>query len=255
MTVVVVSGGFDPLHSGHLEYFKAAKKLGDKLVVGVNSDKWLSRKKGKNFLPVEERIALIKELKIVDMTTTFDDSDGTAFGLLNDILIEYDREKIIFANGGDRQYDNIPEITRFSNEKRIAFVFSVGGDFKKNSSSKILKEYYRPEVIRPWGNFVILSEGPGYLVKELLINPKGIMSMQRHKHRSEHWVIVEGKININTINVSSDFALDRVLKSGQSTYIPKGKWHQIENTSDTTPAKIIETWIGDVLDEDDIIRR
>jgi len=254
MTVVIVSGGFDPLHSGHLDYFKAAKTFGDKLVVGVNSDQWLERKKGKNFLPIEERMALIKELKVVDMTTTFDDSDDSAFNLINDMLIEYPNNKIVFANGGDRQYNNIPEMIRFSDEKRIAFVFGVGGDLKKNSSSKILKEYYKPEVIRPWGNFTILSEKSGYLVKELLVNPGSAMSMQRHKYRSEHWVIVEGQINVNTLNVSSDFALDCVLKTGQSTYIEKNQWHQIENLG-SIPAKIIETWIGNVLDEDDITRR
>ena len=58
--VVLVTGGFDPLHSGHIAYFKAAKKLGNKLVVGVNSDEWLTRKKGRPFMPLNERIALIK---------------------------------------------------------------------------------------------------------------------------------------------------------------------------------------------------
>ena len=79
MNVVLVTGGFDPLHSGHIEYFKAAKKLRQmNLIVGVNSDEWLTRKKGRPFMPFEERIAIIKELTCVDKVIGFDDSDDTA---------------------------------------------------------------------------------------------------------------------------------------------------------------------------------
>jgi D-beta-D-heptose 7-phosphate kinase/D-beta-D-heptose 1-phosphate adenosyltransferase len=63
MTVVLVTGGFDPIHSGHIEYFKEAKKLGDTLVVGLNSNAWLERKKGKAFLPIDERMTIIENLK------------------------------------------------------------------------------------------------------------------------------------------------------------------------------------------------
>ena len=76
--VVLVSGGFDPLHSGHIAYFKEAKKLGSKLVVALNSDEWLTRKKGRPFMPFEERAAIVKELKVVDEVIGFDDSDDSA---------------------------------------------------------------------------------------------------------------------------------------------------------------------------------
>ena len=99
MIIVIVSGGFDPLHSGHLEYFKGAKKLGDKLVVGVNSDNWLRRKKGKNFLPIEERIALLEHIKEVDEVVIFKDDDNTAFNLILNILKKYPKDNILFANG------------------------------------------------------------------------------------------------------------------------------------------------------------
>ena len=69
MDVVLVTGGFDPIHSGHLAYFKAAKQLGNKLIVGVNSDEWLTRKKGKAFMPFDERIEIIKGLSVVDDVT------------------------------------------------------------------------------------------------------------------------------------------------------------------------------------------
>ena len=75
MKTVLVTGGFDPLHSGHIAYFKEAKKLGTKLIVGVNSDEWLTRKKGRPFMSFEERISIIKELSIVDKVIGFNDSD------------------------------------------------------------------------------------------------------------------------------------------------------------------------------------
>ena len=80
MRVVLVTGGFDPLHSGHIKYFEAAKQLGDKLIVGLNSDDWLTRKKGRPFMPLQERLTLVKALSVVDEVLTWDDSDDTAFG-------------------------------------------------------------------------------------------------------------------------------------------------------------------------------
>ena len=65
--IVLVTGGFDPLHSGHIAYFKAAKKLGDELWVGINSDAWLERKKGQAFMPYEERLEIIRNLNMVNM--------------------------------------------------------------------------------------------------------------------------------------------------------------------------------------------
>ena len=78
MKVVLVTGGFDPLHSGHISYFKEAKKLGDKLVVGLNSDKWLARKKGKPFMPIQERVEIVKNLQMVDDVLCWDDDDDSA---------------------------------------------------------------------------------------------------------------------------------------------------------------------------------
>ena len=77
-TVVIVSGGFDPLHSGHISYLESAKQLGDHLVVALNSDAWLSRKKGRPFMPFEERAGIIERLEMVDTVWGFDDSDGSA---------------------------------------------------------------------------------------------------------------------------------------------------------------------------------
>jgi cytidyltransferase-like protein len=137
--VVLVTGGFDPLHSGHIAYFDAAKKLGDILIVGVNSDEWLTRKKGKPFMPWGERALIVSKLQMVNGIRHFDDSDGSARDAIRKVLENYPNDEIIFANGGDRKLDNIPEMDVESN--RLEFVFGVGGDDKKNSSSWILENY------------------------------------------------------------------------------------------------------------------
>lgn len=139
MRVVLVTGGFDPLHSGHIAYFDAAKKLGDILIVGVNSDEWLVRKKGKPFMPWGERALIVSKLQMVNGIRHFDDSDGSARDAIRKVLENYPNDDIIFANGGDRKLDNIPEMDVESN--RLEFVFGVGGDDKKNSSSWILENY------------------------------------------------------------------------------------------------------------------
>ncbi len=139
--VVLVTGGFDPIHSGHIKYFESAKKLGSLLVVGLNSDEWLIRKKGKPFLPLFERIEIVKNLRMVDEVITWNDEDNSANGAIDSLLKKYPDANIIFANGGDRKKTNIPELEKFKKNRNIKFVFGVGGENKKNSSSWILKNW------------------------------------------------------------------------------------------------------------------
>ena len=141
-TVVLVTGGFDPLHSGHLAYFRAAKKLGDKPIVGINSDSWLERKKGKNFLPLSERYEIVSALKYVDNCILFNDEDDTAIEAIRNVIMLYPFDRIIFANGGDRVEGNTPEEdAKLFPEKDIIFQYGVGGLDKKNSSSWILQKW------------------------------------------------------------------------------------------------------------------
>ena len=141
-TVVLVTGGFDPLHSGHLAYFRAAKKLGDRFIVGINSDSWLERKKGKNFLPLSERYEIVSALKYVDNCILFNDEDDTAIEAIRNVIMLYPFDRIIFANGGDRVEGNTPEEdASLFPEKDIIFQYGVGGLDKKNSSSWILQKW------------------------------------------------------------------------------------------------------------------
>lgn len=137
LNIVLVTGGFDPLHSGHIAYFDAACRLGDMLVVGLNSDEWLIKKKGNYFMSWQDRYAIISNLCIVDRCIKFDDSDGTAIDAIEQLKKMHPNAKIIFANGGDRDRHNIPEMT----VEGVTFAFGCGGDTKLNSSSDLLKRW------------------------------------------------------------------------------------------------------------------
>ena len=136
MKIVVVSGGFDPIHSGHLSYFKEAKELGMYLIVGVNSDEWLMRKKGYVFMPIEEREEIIKSIKYVNGVNRFNDDDDSAIDLLHKVKYWYPSDEIIFANGGDRNESNCRELS----VEGVKFVYGVGGKDKLNSSSEIVEK-------------------------------------------------------------------------------------------------------------------
>ena len=141
--IILVTGGFDPIHSGHIAYFKDAKEFNPSvpLCVGLNSDEWLIRKKGKYFLPMTERRAIVKELKPVDLTITYDDTDNSTNMAIYKCLQMYDR--VIFCNGGDRVNTNVPEYLKFQEDERVIFEWGVGGDDKMNSSSWILNEFLK----------------------------------------------------------------------------------------------------------------
>jgi len=248
--VVLVTGGFDPLHSGHIAYFNAAKELGDDLVVGVNSDEWLTRKKGKAFMPFKERCAIIKELKVVDRVIGFNDDDNSACNAIFQLLSTLGSQtKVIFANGGDRTLDNIPEMM-YDN---VEFVFGVGGEDKKNSSSWILKNWDKPITKRAWGEYKILDSNNNWQVKELTFLKGKALSDQRHSKRSEHWHVVDGVINM-FLEDKIGHKTSYLLVPGDSIDIPAGHWHKAINI-DNKNAKIIEVWMGTELTENDIERR
>ncbi len=254
--IVMCTGGFDPLHTGHIAYLKAAKELGDILIVGINSDEWLERKKGKAFMPWNERLAILNSLEVVDEVFTFMDDDDTAINFIKQVKAHYPitAYKLIFANGGDRTADNIPEMIF----DEVEFVFGVGGEDKKNSSSWILEEWKAPKVERSWGHYRNLYKGKNFMVKELVINPQSSLSMQRHEHRSETWNIVSGKADIlikHGITDPYDGPSVWTLHPSNPVDITKGSWHKGRNLHNE-PAHIIEIWKGetDKLTEDDIER-
>jgi cytidyltransferase-like protein len=254
MKVVLVTGGFDPLHSGHIAYFKAAKELGDKLVVGLNSDAWLTRKKGRPFMPFDERAAIIKELAVVDQVIGFDDLDNTANKAIGQVATMITGDDVmIFANGGDRTDTTTPEYEVYGDYRWCEFAWGVGGEDKKNSSSWILKEWSQPTTERAWGRYTVLDNGNDWATKKLAFDIGKSLSDQRHFHRSEHWHVVEGSVHMSLEYPNGD-RVNKTYYSGESIDIPVETWHKATNVGDIT-ARVIEVWLGDKLTEEDIERR
>ena len=251
--IVLITGGFDPLHSGHIAYFKSAKQLGDILVVGVNSDAWLTRKKGAPFLPYKERAEIVRNIVGVDFVIDFEDTDGSAKHALWMVRQSYPQDLIVFANGGDRTQTNIPEMN--SGIDNVEFVFGVGGENKMNSSSWILQEWKAPKTERPGGYYRVLhQDGPGVKVKELTVNPGCSLSMQRHQYRHEHWFVTEGTATINTLDADDNTVMKNFVMKNMQTYIGREEWHQLVNKSET-PLKVIEIQFGEQCTEEDIERK
>lgn len=128
--IIAVSGGFDPLHVGHTRLITSAKAYGGVVVI-LNSDEWLERKKGFIFMPWEQRREIIDALHAVHLVVGVNDEDGTVCSALELIRPDY------FGNGGDRTSDNTPE-AQLCHELGIEMVYNLGGG-KIQSSSELVK--------------------------------------------------------------------------------------------------------------------
>jgi D-beta-D-heptose 7-phosphate kinase/D-beta-D-heptose 1-phosphate adenosyltransferase len=127
---VMISGGFDPIHVGHVRMIQQAARHGDGLYVVLNSDDWLMRKKGYVFMPWEERCEIIQAIEGVMSVIPVDDSDETVCAALRSVKPAY------FANGGDRKSDNTPEV-QVCKELDIEMLWNIGGGKIQSSSDLV----------------------------------------------------------------------------------------------------------------------
>ena len=242
--VSIVSGGFDPVHSGHINLMLAARELSDELVVLLNSDEWLSRKKGRPFMNFFERKMVLENMWFVDKVLDFDDSDNSAVNGLEKVVKMYKpKDDLYFCNGGDRNsLNDIPE----KGVAGIQLKFGVGGDTKINSSSKLVNEYFSRPAERDWGNWDVLKnyEHLGVKVKELIIKPGQSTSMQRHRYRSEFMFVADGELT----------NMNRITEKHNYTMIDQGEWHKLENKG-KKDLHIVEIQYGTACVEEDIERR
>ena len=244
MTIVVTSGGFDPVHSGHLDYLEEAKTLGDRLIVLLNSDEWLTRKKGKPFLPFYERRRILQNLWFVDEVWKVNDSDDTVIKGIEKAKQIFHPHNIIFAKGGDRIEGNTPE----KEIEGVKVVFGVGGFNKRNSSSDILKDWKLDPTYRIWGKYYELFIDKNIKVKELIVKPFSHTSYQRHDKRNEFWIVSKGECLVKNENGLTE------LRKHNTYTVPVKEWHQIINNGHL-PCHIIEIQYGEETIEEDITRQ
>lgn len=137
MKVVIVSGFFNPLHGGHLDMIEVAAKLGDRLIVVVNNDRQQVEKKGKVIIEEANRARLLRALRVVDEVMIAIDDDMTVIKSLEFIAQQYPDDELVFANGGDRDSINVVPETEVCNRYDVEMLFGVGGNSKKDSSTRI----------------------------------------------------------------------------------------------------------------------
>jgi mannose-6-phosphate isomerase-like protein (cupin superfamily) len=205
-------------------------------------------------MPWNERLCIINNLSMVNEVYTFNDEDGSAKHFIQQVRAHYPDAKLIFANGGDRTAKNIPEMD--VEDSNIEFVFGVGGEDKKNSSSWILEDWKKPKTTRAWGYYRVLHEvGTQTKLKELTVSPKTCLSMQRHDQRAEFWFVAEGEATVYTLDDrTTDQEVKCRLTLHENTFISVNEWHQLCNETDR-PLKLIEIQYGDNCVEEDIERR
>ena len=237
--VVAVSGGFDPIHIGHVRMLQEAKKLGTHLVVIVNNDNWLRDKKGFVFMDEKERVEVIRAIKGVDEVVLTKHKKGDEDRSVKNALADIDPH--IFANGGDRTNKNTPE-DQVCDALNIKMVFGIGKGGKVQSSSWLTEG--RKTIIRPWGEMDVLRDRKSYWIKELRIKKGGKLSLQKHNHRAENWVVIAGEA------IAEIGGKKKVMRKGDMVAFKKGEVHRMSSKNGAT---FIEVAFGK-MSEDDIVR-
>ena len=252
---IILSGGYDPLHSGHLAMIRdAVARSNHGVIILLNSDDWLTRKKGKPFMNAAERADILLDIRGVARVFAFNDDDGTATDGIRFVAKAFPVFKLAFGNGGDRKDGSTPSAEHeVCKEYGIDMIWGLGGDYKKNSSSAILANWTRETEQRPWGSFTTYEVGKGYKVKTLSVNPGQRLSLQYHNHRDEYWTVLSGHGVAYIGRDQYDSPLPFEISQGTTLHIPKGTHHRVSCTGDV-PLVIMEAQIGDYVGEDDIVR-
>ena len=131
--IIILSGGFDPVHKGHIRMFREAANLGHQVIIGLNSDQWLTRKKGKPFMGWDERAEILESCKFVNQVLSMDDDDDTATDIIKQVANMYEGYNIYFANGGDRGKGNVPELDTCK-DSSVVMLWGIGGGKIQSSS-------------------------------------------------------------------------------------------------------------------------
>lgn len=248
--ITLISGGFDPIHSGHVKLITHAGPAS--VVIALNSDEWLIRKKGNYFLPWEERASILMGMAKVHRVIEFDDSDDSACAAIQSLKDQYPDSVISFHNGGDRTEGNVLEALRFKGDPHVKLYYGIGGK-KSNASSDILQRWVdvnKQTTERNWGEYNVLADYNTSKVKTLIVKPGESLSMQKHQFRSEHWFVAKGTA---TVRVGIGCSQYKVTEHNMIT-IKRGYWHQLSNDTDGELV-IVEIQYGEKCEESDIARK
>ncbi len=232
-----------------------------------------------SFQDEQFRMNVVKALKPVDRVILSIDTDPTVCETLRQTLTELaarpEVTEVIFTKGGDRFAHEIPEAAILA-EHGVAIVDNLGAKTHSSSSyvnriantadaakleaelATIPKEMQEQDYIevgyRPWGVYYVMEDKPNFKVKKIIVKEGARLSLQSHKHRSEHWVVVEGEATLQIRRVEHpDHIGHQILYPNQSCYIPQGHVHRLANHG-TSPLVLIEVQTGTYTGEDDIIR-
>ena len=278
--VAITSMYANPLHPGHIECLELSKEQADELIVIINNDHQAKLKRGiESFQDEQFRARVVGALKPVDKVILAIDKDGSVVETLEQTIRELKADKnvgeIVFTKGGDRFAGEIPE--REICEKYGVCIVDGLGSKTHNSSSYIKRvekntnqaelteelatipeEMKEKEYIeigqRPWGVYYVLEDQLKFKVKKIIVKPGQRLSLQSHKHRSEHWVVVTGTATVQIRDKEHpDHIGHSILSENESCYIPKGHVHRLSNETDSLLA-IVEVQCGDYTGEDDIVR-
>jgi cytidyltransferase-like protein len=269
-TIVITCGYFNPIHPGHIECFSLARALGDELWVIVNNDLQAERKrKTPSFQDEKFRMNIVGALASVTKTILSIDTDESVVKTLertiHTIRETWPDAHIIFAKGGDRFADNIPEKV-VCDTHRVRIVDGLGAKTHSSRDYVTFKqtivahdEQERKKIIeeneslaleigmRPWGHYVVIEDKEFHKIKRIIVYPGHRLSLQSHEKRSECWVVVAGVATVECDGVQSE------LQEGEVITIPKRSKHRLSNTT-TKPLEIVEVQYGTYTGEDDIIR-
>lgn len=272
------SGGFDPLHEGHLACIADAAERFGPLIIIANNDSFLKRKRQNNLalaaplIPMRTRLAQLASLAGVALVVEGVDSDQTVVQSLEVLVADSQLSLGWFVNGGDRTPGTVPE-DAVCKQHGIDMVWSVGGDIKLAESSVIITRAAAIAALRTtdvactrWGSFCTLQEKQGEKQKILQFDSRCGVSIQTHRYREEKWrciggkgVLLLGKLTaqgeqLYTQNGKPVFGRRVLLSSGTNAQVALGQAHAAFNTSMTDSLLVHEIQHGDRLAEEDIVR-
>ena len=247
-SVAVISGGFDPIHPGHISLIEQASAYGE-LIIGLNSDAWLVRKKGFAFMSWIERATVLRSINNVSEVIEFNDDDETAISLLNKVKDTWPDRTIFFCNGGDRKKGNVPEAV----VDGVRFEYDIGNEKITSSRRLFYDAQFKPSTTR-WGDYRVIYSDEHVKIKLIQVSPGSCLSYQKHEDRGEIWFVKRGhgKVIINNVSIDKiNHKSDVVLKlNPMDTYQVNPKmWHQLINDSKDTPLEILELQVGKKISE------